>query len=476
MNRIFSVLIYAIFGIVTLVTVFPLSSAVSGESTTWIDVDGNSGMITADDGGITYEGATWNLWVKQHQFTPNAVLVSKYTTGAGNRAFIIRTVRENSLSVVLSENGLTTETDTSTSFRQCGIRANNQWTMITVTYNGSQILYYRNGVLCNSDQTSVRWIHPTSKPVTIGGGYGGYFNGSIDEVRIYRRALTREQIQRLYQESAHGGDRGPSVPVLLYHQINKSGHSADVVTPDQFQNQMTFLAHEEFHPITVEHFAAWKRGERALPSKPIVLFFDDGWRSVWEEGVPVLDRHGFRASVGIVSRYANLTSSSRYMNWNQLRSLQQKDWSIEAHSLTHPRMTQLQESSVRREMEGSLEDITNNLGRAPLSFIFPYHASNELLAEWCSEYYQLCWTSGGNIRRPGYNYQNTQGMTYRSLQRVSITNTTSMEQYYNALGKDSFLVGIWDLEEGSGSLATDSSNHGRAARLTGNAKWQQGLL
>lgn|GEM_PF-2786552 len=53
---------------------------------------------------------------------------------------------------------------------------------------------------------SVR-IAPTSNPLYIGGGYDGntwhYFKGTIDEVRIYNRALSEEEIKALYEQTIH---------------------------------------------------------------------------------------------------------------------------------------------------------------------------------------------------------------------------------------------------------------------------------
>jgi fibronectin type 3 domain-containing protein len=73
----------------------------------------------------------------------------------------------------------------------------NVWTHMAVTYDGSTIRLYVNGVLAGS-QAKTGTITTSSNPLQIGGDnfFGNqYFNGSIDEVRVYSGALSVAAIQ-----------------------------------------------------------------------------------------------------------------------------------------------------------------------------------------------------------------------------------------------------------------------------------------
>ena len=78
----------------------------------------------------------------------------------------------------------------------------NQWTYTAITYDGSNIKWYINGVL---DKMSSATGAITSDPrdVRVGGepGFGRFTNGLIDEVRIYNRALSADDIDHLYNSS-----------------------------------------------------------------------------------------------------------------------------------------------------------------------------------------------------------------------------------------------------------------------------------
>ena len=80
------------------------------------------------------------------------------------------------------------------------------WTHIVVIYENKQPKLYVNGNLLKTGLTSTKtFIHPgVGTDDGIGGGYWGYFNGLIDEVAIYDRALTDTEIQQHYQNGLNG--------------------------------------------------------------------------------------------------------------------------------------------------------------------------------------------------------------------------------------------------------------------------------
>ncbi|MEK6955465.1 MAG: LamG domain-containing protein, partial [Nanoarchaeota archaeon] len=146
--------------------------------------------------------ATWNIWVKQESYKENAGLISKYETKNDQRSFIIRTALTDGITVILSPDGQNATTYTSTSNNHCGIRRDDEWTMITIVYTGNKIEYYRNGIKCDEDTTSIRKIANTDTPITIGTASGRYYYGSADEILFYNTALDRDEVYKLYDKDA----------------------------------------------------------------------------------------------------------------------------------------------------------------------------------------------------------------------------------------------------------------------------------
>ncbi len=76
-----------------------------------------------------------------------------------------------------------------------------QWVQIAGIWDGSYIYLYENGV---QKASSTQTISPqiTTYPVTIGRDNGSqYFDGSVDDVRIYNRALSADEVKRMYESS-----------------------------------------------------------------------------------------------------------------------------------------------------------------------------------------------------------------------------------------------------------------------------------
>ena len=87
-----------------------------------------------------------------------------------------------------------------------------------------------------------------------------------------------------------------AVPVLLYHSVG--GKPSYLTTSTKlFAAQMSALWHGGFHPITMQQYVAYVHGHtRELPSRPILLTFDDGRRDAYFAATPILARYGFHAT------------------------------------------------------------------------------------------------------------------------------------------------------------------------------------
>ena len=446
-------------------------SVVSVSGQTWIGINGTSEVRVNDADTLDgFSKATWNVWIYQNEYVNNAGIVGKYAARTGQRSYLIRTSNANGISIVISQDGTNVGTYSSYLSRACGIRENNAWTMITVTYDGSLIKYYRNGVLCDQDKTVLSSIYNSSSPVRLGGGNGIFFKGGIDEFTFYNQVLAREQVKRLYDESAHGLDLGQSIPVLVYHKIENPVNNAIIVSPEQFKAQMDYLEEKGFNTVSLQDYDNWRNGTYTLPKKAVILVFDDGFSSVYENAKPIMDQYGFIGSVVSVTRYSSFTSiSSGYMKWAQIKDLSDNGWSIESHGMTHSHLLTLNESQFRNELLSSKQIITNMTGKPPTSFVFPFHESNTTYANICGEYYELCWTQGS--LNPTYDFKSTPGKEYLSLRRINIVSSTTLENFASYLGRDTDQFGEWGMEEGYGNTTADASGNNNIGNLLNGAYW-----
>jgi peptidoglycan/xylan/chitin deacetylase (PgdA/CDA1 family) len=173
------------------------------------------------------------------------------------------------------------------------------------------------------------------------------------------------------------GDAEPGLRILLYHRVSEDRDPL-AVTPARFAQQMGLLAGRGWAVVDLVAAAgALARG--TLPPRAVALTFDDGYRDVAEHAVPVLERHGFAATVFVVpgaidggAPFTWYAAPPPLLGWDDIVDL---DWSsplrFEAHSMTHPNLLTLDDAAARWEVGESRAVLERRLGRRVEAFCYP---------------------------------------------------------------------------------------------------------
>ena len=91
----------------------------------------------------------------------------------------------------------------------------NAWTHLAATFDGSLIRFYVNGVQV-STQAASGTIQTGTNPLRVGGNtYNQFFQGRIDEVRIYNRALSAGEISTDMNTPVSSASLNPAPPTNL---------------------------------------------------------------------------------------------------------------------------------------------------------------------------------------------------------------------------------------------------------------------
>jgi peptidoglycan/xylan/chitin deacetylase (PgdA/CDA1 family) len=124
-----------------------------------------------------------------------------------------------------------------------------------------------------------------------------------------------------------------AVPVLTYHGINPEIDSRYTITPKQFEAQMAMLQHAGFHPISAAQYARFPGGSaKDLPSRPILITFDDGQLDSYRYADPILRRHGFRATMFVITDPVD-RGNPFYLRWDEFRKLRDSGrWDLQLHA------------------------------------------------------------------------------------------------------------------------------------------------
>ena len=175
----------------------------------------------------------------------------------------------------------------------------------------------------------------------------------------------------------HRDGRGNGIRILHYHRVSDDRDEL-AVTPRHFREQMEFLSAEGWRVVDVveaaELIARGNGGGRVLG-----LSFDDGYRDVADNAVPVLEEHGFRATVfvatGVIDGEASLDwyeDPPPVLAWEQVERLDRGPvLRFEAHSITHPNLLDLDVERACVEIAGSKQALETRLARPVAAFCYP---------------------------------------------------------------------------------------------------------
>ena len=167
------------------------------------------------------------------------------------------------------------------------------------------------------------------------------------------------------------------VPVLNYHQINDRDHNALTLSTPEFEAQMKYLAENGYHTITPTELADHLENGTALPEKPILLTFDDGYIDNYKNAYPILQKYGLKGSIYIITDYLDVYPN--YLTWAIAKEMQDSGAiDIECHTMTHVALGSLDSAEeLQHEAVDSKKAIEAHLQKRVTSIAYPCGSYND---------------------------------------------------------------------------------------------------
>jgi peptidoglycan/xylan/chitin deacetylase (PgdA/CDA1 family) len=225
----------------------------------------------------------------------------------------------------------------------------------------------------------------------------------------------------------------------MYHYIRVNPVASDrlgfnlSVTPTDFAAQMEWLVKNGYHTVFPSELSAAMTQGASLPTKPIVLTFDDGYRDFYAAAWPVLKQFGLKSSSGLITSFIDRgdRGDAMYMSWNMVKELDQSGMvEFASHTVSHADLTRLSPAQRWTELSKSKEVIEGQLAHPCLSFIYPSGKYNgAIVSDAQRAGYQIAFTTNdGKVRSP----QDT-GIILQ-LPRVRVAGGTTLPTFGKNLG------------------------------------------
>jgi peptidoglycan/xylan/chitin deacetylase (PgdA/CDA1 family) len=173
---------------------------------------------------------------------------------------------------------------------------------------------------------------------------------------------------------------GWSLPILTYHAVAGATRTSPLaVPPRRFAAHMAALAEAGYQAVPMARVAEALGSPTAarLPARAVAITFDDGYRSVLEEALPILRAHGFSATVYLIAG-TELPLSWRpewpLLTWAEAERLAAAGFELGAHTVSHPPLTRVPLGVAERELVESQATIQQRTGQPARSLAYPYGA------------------------------------------------------------------------------------------------------
>lgn len=215
------------------------------------------------------------------------------------------------------------------------------------------------------------------------------------------------------------------VPVLMYHEVG-DGRNELWVSEQNFEEQLSFLREHGYQSITLRQLQAGLEGRAALPPRPVVLTFDDGYSSHYRTVFPLLRKYGFS---GVFFVYTAGVGRAGNVTWDQLREMQQGGMEIESHTVRHVDLTLASKrpDRLRDELAESRATLQAELG-VPVEYLcYPAGRYNERVLQAARKAgYVAAFTT-----RPGWTAFDQDPMQWR---RVRINKSDTLTSFAAKVG------------------------------------------
>ena len=176
----------------------------------------------------------------------------------------------------------------------------------------------------------------------------------------------------------HAGDRRKQdkvqIRAFIYHHFGKQDkYPSTSVSVKQFRQHLAYLKKHDYTVLPLGKALERMDSGQNLPGKTAVLTIDDGYASVWENALPLLDKFGYKATIFVPASHVG---GGNYLSWEQVAALQKKGHEIGNHSHSHPYFLNSDAGKIAEAFETDLEKahdlFRRHLGSVPDIYAYPF--------------------------------------------------------------------------------------------------------
>lgn len=158
--------------------------------------------------------------------------------------------------------------------------------------------------------------------------------------------------------------------IIYYHEIVEKGkgYSYQKMEIDYFEQQMRYLHDQGYQSLYFSELNG------KLPDKAIIVSFDDGFRTVYQNAYPIMKKYSIKGNIYLPTQY--IDNNDHFMTWKMIKELSLDGFEMQAHTHNHIDIRTLTEEKMKDEINKSNELFNKYLGYTPKAFCMPFGVFN----------------------------------------------------------------------------------------------------
>ncbi len=204
-------------------------------------------------------------------------------------------------------------------------------------------------------------------------------------------------VENFYVKSVNGdAEEKVTIPIILYHSILTKDKIIDryTITPSELESDLEYVRDNGYTTITMSDLIDYVYDGKALPVKPLIITFDDGYLNNYEYAYPLLKKYEMKAVLSIIGCYVDLFTNEKsdnlvysHINWDQVNALLESGcFELQNHTYSlHTKKKGRVGAKIKRgeslehyekilteDIGGFQQLITEKTGYTPNTFVYPY--------------------------------------------------------------------------------------------------------
>ena len=164
------------------------------------------------------------------------------------------------------------------------------------------------------------------------------------------------------------------VVVFVYHRFGNSQYPSTNISLEHFEKHLSYLKANDFEVLNFGAAVDYiNKPDLPYKENVVCITVDDGYKTFYQNALPLLKQYGFSATVFINSESVG---GGTYMDWEELKQIHEQGIEIGNHSHSHAYFVNISENERIEQFKSDVqicqEEMEKHLGFTPDLFAYPY--------------------------------------------------------------------------------------------------------